>query len=244
MSYSLHHISVSMRQADGEINWMCTGIYGWPDAKNKIKTWGLLEAIHRSITVPWMCIGDFNEIMWNTEKKGGKLKSSYSMELFRDMVAHCRLHDMGFTGNPYTWSNGRRGDENVMERLDRALATNEWLAAFPYRHIHHLPRYKTDHAPILLECSASTKPNVEHNKSQRFRFEHMWMQHPDFEERLKNSWGDSIQGDNLMDTITRCGDKLSNWAQVEFGSVRKKKKELYERLGELQNWLPNDVNQR
>jgi hypothetical protein len=43
----------------------------------------------------WLCLGDFNEIMDNTEKYGGNPKSSSQLEPFRIAVEECMLGDLG-----------------------------------------------------------------------------------------------------------------------------------------------------
>ena len=53
------------------------------------------------------------------------------MQQFRATLLQCRLVDLGFQGNIYTWNNGRDGDDFVQERLDRACATVEWRDMFP-----------------------------------------------------------------------------------------------------------------
>lgn len=118
-----------------------------------------MEAIDRSCLIPWVCFGDFNEIMWSTEKRGGNPRHSFYMEMFRDVIARCKLTDLGFMGAKFTWSNGRQGDANIMKRLDRVLATTGWYEKFPNRRVRHLPQYKSDHAPLILECSKDTGNN-------------------------------------------------------------------------------------
>lgn len=63
----------------------------------------------------------------------------------------------------------------------------------------------------------------------------MWLHHPDFVKVLKESWYTLDNSDQLIDIIQRCGNNLSGWAMKEFGSVRKKKKELFEKLEILQS---------
>lgn len=154
---------------------MCFGFYGWPETTNKVKTWRLLEAIARSIIKPWVWLGDFNEVMWNTKNKGGNLENNFHMGLFRNAVSKYRLRGMDFLGASFTWSNGRGGKENIQERLDRVLATSEWIELFPNRQVRHLPRYKSDHAPIVLECFVENDSKSNHKVPRRFQLEHMWL---------------------------------------------------------------------
>lgn len=46
-------------------DWSVTGIYGWPQQENKYRTWELMKRLHREIKGPWLCLGDFTEILWH-----------------------------------------------------------------------------------------------------------------------------------------------------------------------------------
>jgi hypothetical protein len=50
-----------------------TGVYGEAHTEFKFKTWDLLEASHMEDGdhLPWLCAGDFNEILFHHEKEGG-----------------------------------------------------------------------------------------------------------------------------------------------------------------------------
>ncbi|KAL8554157.1 hypothetical protein ACS0TY_002394 [Phlomoides rotata] len=70
-------------------------------------------------------MGDFNEILWSNEKKGGNTRNTSQMGEFRGVITILKLQDIGFQGNKYTWSNGRASPKNIQSRLDRALATSQ-----------------------------------------------------------------------------------------------------------------------
>lgn len=59
--------------------------------------------------------------------------------------------DLGFRGDPYTWTNNHMGQDNIQERLDRAIATQHWRTSNPHAVVTHLPWIASDHAPILLQ---------------------------------------------------------------------------------------------
>lgn len=56
-----------------------------------------------------------------------------------------------------------------------------------------------------------------------------------FTKVLKQSWNANLTADSLETKIRGCGGELSRWSSREFGSIRKRKKELMESLKELQN---------
>lgn len=81
---------------------------------------------------PWLCLGDFNEILASNEKCGGVERHQRCMNDFRDALDYCELRDIGFEGDPYTWRNhSRELSTYICERLDRATVNNDWCNAFP-----------------------------------------------------------------------------------------------------------------
>ena len=85
-----------------------------------------------------MVLGDFNEILPAEEKQGGLDRPEQQMQNFRDVLDLCRLKDLGFHGFPFTWCNRRLGNQNVWIRLDRGVATVDWIFRFPTIRVHHL----------------------------------------------------------------------------------------------------------
>lgn len=169
-------------------------------------------------------MGDYNQIMWTCEKKGGNITSWQDMRNFREAISHCSLSDLGPTQNAYTWSNGRKGNQNIQERLDRALASGKWKQENPNYKVRHLSRFKSDHSPIIIDTQRSISVNLAIGRKYKFRFEHMWMQSPNFKNILRNAWDNTHMADGLQQKLERCGAELHQWASGEFGSVRKKKR--------------------
>ena len=50
--------------------WRITGFYGNPDSANREDSWSLLHDLSHCYSLPWICIGDFNEILRAEEKQG------------------------------------------------------------------------------------------------------------------------------------------------------------------------------
>ena len=95
---------------------------------------------------PWICCGDFNEILDVLEKLGSREKFQRGIDNFRRSIDICHLNDLGFEGDDYfTWSNG-----HVFERLDRFFDNYSWLETFPDHKVKHLEFFCYDHKPILV----------------------------------------------------------------------------------------------
>ena len=73
-----YNIDVVMSREDS-FTWRLTGIYGEPQAGAREKMWKLMTIIHGQSNLPWMVLGDFNEILFENEKQGGQAKTQASM---------------------------------------------------------------------------------------------------------------------------------------------------------------------
>jgi hypothetical protein len=62
-----------------------------------------LKYLNTQSDLPWLCAGDFNEVLEAQEQVGGQVQSERQMEGFREAVQICGFLDLGFIGLPYTW---------------------------------------------------------------------------------------------------------------------------------------------
>lgn len=99
---SLNHINALIN--DGQDNsWRFSSFYGTPEMHKHQESWDLLRSLNRNFALPWLCVGDFNEILKSHEKGGGRLRPFKQMQDFRAVVDECGLIDLGFLGNKFTW---------------------------------------------------------------------------------------------------------------------------------------------
>ncbi|KAL8499584.1 hypothetical protein ACS0TY_019534 [Phlomoides rotata] len=70
-SFYKNHIDVQIGGGDA---WRFTSVYGVPEDNKKWKTWRLLETLAGNSSLPWLCVGNFNEILFEHEKMGGNLR--------------------------------------------------------------------------------------------------------------------------------------------------------------------------
>lgn len=117
----------------------------------------MLRYLSTQSDLPWLCAGDFNEILKMEEKCGGPPRSRGQIEAFRKAVEDLSIMDIGFLGPEFTWCNGRKGNSTVRERLDRALADSSWCNLFPKGSVHHLSSSYSDHLPIRIETVGQRK---------------------------------------------------------------------------------------
>ncbi|KAL8467467.1 hypothetical protein ACS0TY_030923 [Phlomoides rotata] len=147
-SFSQNHIDAFIGDVD---RWRFTGFFGNPEEGRNGLSWSLLARLACLSALPWLCAGDYNEILFGYEKSGGNLRLEARMVDFRDCIENCGLVDLGFRGHPFTWSNKQAGGDNIRERLDRVLCNSLWSDRFPEARVSHLTRVLSDHCPLVVE---------------------------------------------------------------------------------------------
>jgi hypothetical protein len=155
-------------------------LYGEPRWEDKYKTWDKLWELHNGLNLPWVVIGDFNEILFSNEKEGGNPRPLNFMQAFRDALADCNFDDLGYSGNIYTTKRG-----HIRERLDRVVANNAWNIMHPNATVQHLDYTRSDHRPILLDTDFQVMNN---RRSGPRRFESKWLKENELREVVQHAW--------------------------------------------------------
>ena len=132
-----------------------TGFYGHPDTNKREETWTLLESLGQSNTLPWLCLGGYNEILSQAEKARGHLQPARQMDHFRMANSHCSFLYLGYRESLFTWSRNHPTEGRISIRLDRALATNAWKSKFPRALVQHLSMSTSDHSMIAVHLPPS-----------------------------------------------------------------------------------------
>ena len=114
----------------GRSKWLCTVVYASPIPSQRELLWDYLqEVVAVDGGVPWLVVGDFNEILLPSEVKGGDFYPRRAAN-FMDVLDRCRLLDLGAVGGRFTWFRSIQGGRFVSKRLDRAIANYFWRSLF------------------------------------------------------------------------------------------------------------------
>jgi exonuclease III len=73
-NYSRRHINVVVTNGRLGNTWKFMGFYGHLDTAKRKEAWDLLRHLSHFQPLPWLCIGDFNEILDLSGKKKRKKK--------------------------------------------------------------------------------------------------------------------------------------------------------------------------
>ena len=94
-------IDVHVKLESGDL-WRVTFVYGEPKTEQRHIFWDRLRFLKAQWDGPWLCIGDFNEVLSSDEHLGASDRGEAQMRLFRECLEDCQLVDLGFCGPKYT----------------------------------------------------------------------------------------------------------------------------------------------
>ena len=151
----------------------------------------ILQLISRT-EANYIVIGDFNAITSAAEKLGGRMKATDSIDAFNNFINRGSMVDLGFVGYEFTWSNRNFGGTLVKERIDRSLVSVDWKANYPEAKLLHLDNNGSDHCPILLDASPSSR------RRKRFKFQERWCGLEEVQNIVSNAWSVEVVGSPMF----------------------------------------------
>lgn len=146
-------IDLICKDLESGVSMRITILHASTNFQERLDLWERLHLISSMNLMPWICVGDFNEVLYHWEKNGKWEEEYYRMDAFRDVLADCALMDVESKGCAFTWSNNRDEEALVKKRLDRVLCNFDWRVLFLNAEAYALPAIGSDHSPILLSTS-------------------------------------------------------------------------------------------
>jgi hypothetical protein len=171
-NFSRRHINGVLVEPNSNLRWKFTGFYSHPEVNKRFESWELLRYLANLNPGPWLCLGDFNEVVMAFEKWGGRAKSSSQIRNFQTTLEFCELTDLGYRGPKYMWTNCQECQDFVKERLDRGMVNSGWRELFPEAEIIVEAKTTSDHAVLVLHLLGQ---RAEQPKGRRFRFKACWL---------------------------------------------------------------------
>ncbi|XP_042019069.1 uncharacterized protein LOC121766903 [Salvia splendens] len=164
-------------------------------------------------SLPWIIGGDFNTILTTRDRVGSETNRHAEMIDFAEAIEDCRLIDPGFDGSDYTWAKN-----GLLERLDRVLVNEPWTRLFEAIRVTKLPRFASDHGPVLVRCKMKTTPEG----GKAFRFQNIWTRHEEFRNLVHEDWEAPTEAEgliNLQIKLSRIKKTLKRWNKEIFGNI-------------------------
>lgn len=158
-------------------------VYGPPCGSQKEAFWRKLSDLSPRFGGSWLCVGDYNDILYHSEKWEGNVRTANSFSLFRDWVDDYSMVDLEFKGQFFTWSNGHSDTSLIKERLDLAMGNVEFRLAFPRALIFHVESIESYHCIIMVDFNF-----LDLRTPKLFRFESIWVEHVDYATVVRDGW--------------------------------------------------------
>lgn len=168
----------------GSVDVLLTAVYGSPDAKDRKGLWTSLREACSLHSLPWLTLGDFNQVLSADEKLSRSGINLHNCQLMLYCLRHCNFLDLESAGPKFTWANNRDVNHYTRIKLDRALDNDLFLDIFKHVQVSNLPRTSSDHHPVCVKFSTITPTLI----TPSFRFENAWLSHDNFLDCVNTSW--------------------------------------------------------
>ncbi|XP_020679490.1 uncharacterized protein LOC110097458 [Dendrobium catenatum] len=150
-----------------------------------------------------------------------------------NFMSYNELHDLGFSGPKFTWTNNKSGSSKIWVRLDRVLMNSEGLRLAPLASVKHLICVASDHCPLLVSLDSTA-----HGRGSKWlRFEDNWLTYPVTWKLVWKNWAKPDYGspdDILNRKCLRMLRALFYWSRNRLKELGELKYTLEARIAWLQ----------
>ncbi|XP_031120221.1 uncharacterized protein LOC116023364 [Ipomoea triloba] len=193
--------------------WRMTGFYGFPERSRRSESWDLLRTLAGRSTLPWVVVGDFNDLLFQHEKRGGNPHPDNLLRGFGEVVEDCGLSQLSIHGYQYTWERGRGTVDWMEERLDKVLAGADWCSTLPEATVSNIITRNSDHSALFL--GVKDRARVQHGLQRSFKFEMAWIYDEGCRKQVEEAWHEGREA-RLLNCLRFCGDRLLRWGGDHF----------------------------
>lgn len=188
-----------------------------PKRERRQASWDFLRYLATKSQLPWCIFGDFNDLLYSTDKIGKHPHPNSLLSGFKNAVEDCSLAEVDLKGGCFTWEKSKGTTEWVRERLDRAFANDSWWQMFLLCTLMIFHAVVSDHEPIKLELV-----NTSLSKKQfRFKFENTWLKEESFYADVVKHWK-NLPTIHLLPKLISVSSYMAKWGRTFFHKFRDK----------------------
>ena len=212
---------IKFRSTQSAQEWTLVNVYGPCQGDPRVIYTQWLHNLHIPSNEDWLLLGDFNYIRSpdNRNKPGG---NPNDMIAFNDFIRSQQLIELPIKGRAYTWSNMQT--DPLLEQLDWFLTSINWTATYPNTLVMPLGKPVSDHIPCVVKIETSIP------RSNIFRFESYWVEHPGFLDLVQAVWTRPIKDTNANAATIIC---------KKFKALRYELKKWSKRISKLKVAIEN-----
>lgn len=182
-------------------------IYGNTDRAMRQVLWNELTVKANLRDTPWFVTGDFNDLLFASEKEGGPERPEGSFTDLRTFFSEGDLFDLQHSGDPLSW-RGQRGIHFVQCRLDRAVANSLWAENYPTARFQYLPYEASDHKPLISYFEPERK-----KRKGLFRYDRRLKDNAEVKKLVTQTWK-SMAGAPVTERIAQVRRIITEWSKL------------------------------
>lgn len=115
-------IHATVKVCSTNLSWLFTAIYASPHLAERRILWSNIEEVGHLHNLPWLMVGEFNEVLCGADKfRGRQININKALD-FKACLDSCSFVDLGFAGPKFTWSSRRQITDLILKRIDRYFA--------------------------------------------------------------------------------------------------------------------------
>ncbi|XP_019163494.1 PREDICTED: uncharacterized protein LOC109159838 [Ipomoea nil] len=227
LNYSQNHIDLEVSLPNGR-PWRLTCFYGYPNRDRRRASWDFLRSLKGASDLPWVVLGDFNDILMQSEKRGRLPHPNGLLEGFGDALDDCGLMTLPMVGYPFTWERFKGTVDWVEERSDRVVTCADWRELFDRARVFNLQTDLSDHSALFLDIYG-VAPSI---RPRGFKFENAWLLDDGCRAVVEDEWSVSA-GMGLQARLESCGRGLRRWGGERHHRFGKRIEEIRREMGTL-----------
>ncbi|PPD79155.1 hypothetical protein GOBAR_DD23915 [Gossypium barbadense] len=236
-NYSKYHIDSVVCMEDGE-KFRFTGFYGQTESSLRNQAWDMLRRVKSKVNEGWIVGGDFNAILNDAEKEGGRRKPMALVDEFKDILVELSLTDVKTCNGWFTWTNNREGNRLIKERLDRFVISDDIMERMPFLASFVVRQSKSDHEAILIDLYGSQPKQQGYDPKVWFRYDRCWAKEREARDIISNIWLN--RGTNLLEKMELIRERLGPWQHQCYRRMKHKIKSLEKDIGKLMDGPMSD----
>ncbi|KAK8292764.1 hypothetical protein V6Z11_D06G140800 [Gossypium hirsutum] len=233
-NYSKYHIDSLVCMEDGE-KFRFTGFYGQTESSLRHQAWDMLRRVKSTVNEGWIVGGDFNAILNDAEKEGGRRKPRALVDEFKNILEELSLTDVRTCNGWFTWTNNREGNRLIKERLDRFVISDDIMERMSFLASFVVRQSKSDHEAILMDLYGSQPKQQGYDPKVWFRYDRCWAKEREARDIISNIWLN--KGTNLLEKMELIRERLGPWQHQRYRRMKHKIKSLEKDIGKVMDGL-------
>ncbi|XP_026459128.1 uncharacterized protein LOC113359761 [Papaver somniferum] len=199
------------------INFVATFVYVDNYYMTRNSLWASIIAFASINTRPRVLLGDFNSLLYPSDKLGGSPVMPIHYQDFSRCVQLSQIFDLQFSGCFYTWTNCQLDGAVIRSKLDRGMVNLQWIQQFQLSKADFLLPGISDHSPCVVFIFEQRK-----HGPPPFRFYNFLSEEKDFMNVVRGAWNITVRGNPMIVFVIKLKNvkhAIIHWKKARFKNM-------------------------